>query len=308
MKNEVLTMDSGMSFLTHALTYVEPKVYEKEYANINYYNVIPVSNEAGEGATVITYYSMDGSAVAQWQGSKAYDIPLVDLSSDRSNIDVNLGAIAYDYSLEELRQAQMLNRDLSAIKGQLARRGYEEKAQRVAMLGDDEVGYEGFLNNSNVTASTVVDPGSGTEWTNKTADQIIADVTTLFNSIFEDSEMVEAPNTLLIPPAQWGYINSTPRSSNSDTTILQYIVNNSPYLKSEADIMPINELKNAGAASSDRMVAYSKDPDKVVYHIPMPIRFSSPQAINNSFRIPGEFKLAGVEIRFPGSVRYADGI
>jgi hypothetical protein len=90
MKNEVLTMDSGMSFLVGALTYVEPKVYEKEYANINYYNVIPVSNEAGEGATVITYYSMDGSAVAQWQGSKAYDIPLVDLSSDRSNIDVNL--------------------------------------------------------------------------------------------------------------------------------------------------------------------------------------------------------------------------
>ena len=51
-----------------------------------------------------------------------------------------------------------------------------------------------------------------------------------------------------------------------------------------------------------------KDLDKVVFHIPMPLRFTEPQRKGRGFEVPGEFKLSGIEFRYPGSARYADGI
>lgn len=308
MQNKQMTMDSGLAFLVGQLVHVESKLYEVEYAQITYPKVLPVSFEAGEWATSIEYFSMDGAAVAKWLGSKAFDVPMVDLSSSRTIIPVELAGIGYDYSLEELRQAQHLNRPLPQLKANLARRGFEEMTQRVAMTGDASKGYEGFVNNSNVTAASVVNPGSGTEWSNKTPDEIITDFTAGLNAIFEDSEMIESADKVAIPPEQWGLINSTPRSANSDTTILDYIVANSPYLNSKDDIMPLNELKSAGAGSTDRMVIYTKSEDKIIYHIPMPLRFSAPQAKGLGFEVPGEFKLGGFEVRFPGSMRYFDGI
>ena len=169
MQNKQLTMDSGMAFLVGQLTHVEAKLYEVQYPAITYPQVMPVSTEAGEWATSIEYFSMDGAAVAKWIGSKAFDVPMVDLSSKRTTIPVELAGIGYDYSLEELRQAQHLNRPIPQLKANLARRGYEEMTQRIAMYGDSEVGYEGFTNNSNVaTANVVVGVSTDTEWSYQT--------------------------------------------------------------------------------------------------------------------------------------------
>ena len=48
--------------------------------------------------------------------------------------------------------------------------------------------------------------------------------------------------------------------------------------------------------------------DKVVGHIPMPLKFTEPQRKGRGFEVPGEFKCGGIEFRYPGSARYADGI
>jgi len=181
-------------------------------------------------------------------------------------------------------------------------------AQRVAMVGDAEVGFTGFLNNPNVATGSVVNPGSGTECVNKTPLQILNDVNNALSDINADSETVESADTLGLPAKQWDYIAGTPRSENSDTTIMQYIVANSPYINSASDIVKIKELKGAGAGGTDRMIPYTKNIDKIVYHIPMPLRFAQPQAKGLGFEVPGEFKLGGFEIRFPGSLSYNDGI
>ena len=300
--------DTGLAFLLSQLSHIESKVYEKKYKAITYNLVIPVSNEAGEYATSVTYFFMDGRAVAKFVGTKSLNVPISEIGQDKIEVAVELGAVGYEYSDEELRQAIQLQRDLPTLKASVARRGYEEHCQRVAMFGDTKHNLPGFLNNTNVTASTVVDPGSGTEWVNKTPNQIIYDVNDFMGDVFVDSLQVEKPDTLLLPTAQWNLIAGTPRSDNSDTTILQWLVQNSPYLSSEADVIPLSELTGAGAGATDRMMCYTKDMDKVVFHIPMPLKFTEPQRLGLGFQIPGQYKMSGVEFRYPGSARYADGI
>lgn len=299
---------TGMAFLLSQLTHLEAKMFEKKYKAITYPSIIPVSNEAGEAAESVTYFYMDGRAVAEFVGTKSLNVPISEIGTEKVTIAVELGATGYEYSDEELRQAIMLNRSLPELKSNTARRAYEELVQRTAMSGDTTHNLPGFINNTNVTAATVVNPGSGTEWVNKTPAQILFDINDFMGDIFVDTLQVERPNTLLLPTAQWNYIAGTPRSDNSDMTILAWLVANSPYLSSTADVIPATELAGAGAGSTDRMMAYDKDSDKVVLHIPMPLRFTEPQRKGRGFEIPGEFKIGGVEFRYPGSARYADGI
>lgn len=299
---------TGLSFLLAQLSYIENKMYETQYKAITYANLIPVSNEAGEYAESITYFFMDGTAVAKFVGTKSLDVPVSEIGTDKVTVPVELGATGYEYSDEELRQAIFLKRPLPQLKANVAMRAYEELVQTTAMNGDAAHNLPGFINNTNVTAATVVNPGSGTEWVNKTPAQILFDVNDLFADINVDSLQVEAANTLALPTAQWNYIAATARSDASDMTIMQYLVANSPYLNSAADIIATPELAGAGAGGTDRMMAYTKDMDKVVLHIPMPIRFTEPQRKGRGFEVPGEFKVGGVEFRYPGSARYADGI
>jgi len=299
---------TGLAFLLSQLTHIESKMYEKKYKAITYPMIVPVSNEAGEWAESVTYFFMDGAAVAKFVGTKSLNVPIAEIGTDKITVPVELGATGYEYSDEELRQAIQLKRALPQLKSNTARRAYEELAQRVAMSGDTTHNLPGFINNTNVTAATVVNPGGGTEWVNKTPNQILFDINDFMGDIFVDTLQVEKPNTLLLPTAQWNYLAGTPRSDNSDTTLLAWLIANSPYLSSDADIIPATELAGAGSGPSDRMMAYDKDMDKVVFHIPMPLRFTEPQRKGRGFEVPGEFKLSGIEFRYPGSARYADGI
>lgn len=308
MKNYTIDADTGLAFLIGQLSHIESKLYEVQYKHITYPDVVPVSNEAGEAATSVTYFFMDGRTVAKFVGSNSLDVPISEIGTNKVVVPVELAATGYQYSDEELRQAIVLGHSLPQLKANMARRGYEELAQRVCMTGDTSYNIPGFINNTNVTANTVVDPGSGTEWVNKTPAQILFDVNDLMGDIFVDSLQIERPDTLALPTAQWNYIAGTPRSDTSDMTILAWLVANSPYLTSTDSVIPLTELAGAGAGGTDRMIAYTKDIDKVVFHIPMPLRFSEPQRKGRGYEVPGEAKMSGVEFRYPGSARYGDGI
>ena len=299
---------TGLAFLIGQLSYIEQKLYEVKYKNITYDKVIPLSNEAGEWATSITYFFMNGTAIAEFVGTKSLNVPIAEIGTEKVEVPVELGATGYEYSDEELRQAQYLSRPLPQLKANGSRRAYEELCQKTAMFGDVAHGLPGFLNNANVTAAAVVNPGAGTEFVNKTPDQILFDINRLMGGIYVDSLQVERADTLLIPTAQWDYIATTPRSIHSDTSILKWLIANSPYLSGEDSLMPLPELAGAGAGSTDMMMAYSKDPDKVIMHIPMPLRFTEPQRKGRGYEIPGEFKIGGVEFRYPASARVAYGI
>ena len=57
------------------------------------------------------------------------------------------------------------------------------------------------------------------------------------------------------------------------------------------------------------MIAYARDPEVLKMHIPMTHKFLPVwQTGPLVFDVPGIFRLAGLEIRRPGAVRYMDGV
>ena len=274
--------------------------------------LIPVSNEAPKGSKFITYTTYDQVGMAELINNQAGDLGRSDISGKETTHPVEPYGLSYGYSLQEIQQSQLTGIPLDQRRANAARRAAEERVNDIGFFGDDRVNLPGFFNNPNIPKSAALNSGTGgaREWSRKNPDQIIFDINDIFADIFETSKMKESGNTLLLPPKQWSYIVSTPRASNSDTTIANFIAASSPYLNSPADIIPVNECaaENNPGESSDIMIAYTRSPEKLEYEIPQELEWLPVQLENFKYKIPGWVQIGGVHLRYPLSAAIATGI
>lgn len=302
----------ALGFLVAQTSYIEPQVVEVQYPDIQYPDIIPVDTSANEWAKSVTYYSTNKVGQAGWFHHLAKDIHVADSERSKFEVGVEMADIGYRYSLEELGQAMMIpGMNLSADRAMAARRAYEEFVDRIALEGDAEKNYSGIMDYPGIT--TVDAPGgdNGNEWEVKTGDEILADVNTLLAGMWTNSKTVELADTLLMPVSTMAHIASK-RIGDTTMTVLQFLLANNMYSHVTGrplTIRAVRGLDTAGSGGNGRIVAYRRDPQVLKMHIPMTHRFMPVwQTAPLVFDVPGIFRLAGLEVRRPGAVRYMDGV
>lgn len=295
------------AFFARELEYVKARTYDIKFAPMKATSLMPVSTDAGEGAETITYRSFEETGIARIISSYADDLPRADVRGQEFRSPVKSVGCSYGYSHQEIRAAMFANRPLTTMQASAARRANDQKVNRLAWFGDDDYNIQGLLNNANIPSNSVPNDGTGstTEWVNKTPDQILRDLNQITNSILELTKGVEMPNTVLLPIEQYTLIASTPRSSNSDTTILDYFIRNNPYVDM-VDWVP--ELTGAGPLGVDIFIAYDRNPDKLELQIPMPFTQYPPQERNLEFVINCESRYGGLLVYYPLSISIGEGI
>jgi hypothetical protein len=118
-------------------------------------------------------------------------------------------------------------------------------------------------------------------------------------------------DTILLP-VQAMTIAATKRIPNTMQSVLDYLTTKNVYTQITGrplTIRAVRGLETAGQGGSGRMIAYRRDPQVLKAHIPMTHRFLPVwQTGPLIYDVPGIFRIAGLEIRRPKSVRYVDGI
>lgn len=305
---------AALAFITEQTQHIEAEVYKIAYPDIQYPGLIPVDTSAAEWAKSVAFYSTDQVGAAKWFNHMASDLPLADVERTKHEVTIYMAGIGYSYSLEELGQAMMTpGINLTSDRADAARRAYEEFVDNVALNGDTEKNLEGLLDNSAVTAGSASVVSGSTAWSAKSGDQIAQDVNDAIAGVYVDSKQVEMADTVLLPVASLTYISTKRLDSNgSDMTVLEWLRKNNVYTAVTGQpitIRAVRGLETADDADGGRMVVYKKDPRVLKMHIPMTHRFLPVwQRTPMTFDVPGIFRLAGVEIRRPGAVRYVDGI
>ena len=304
-----LDADGGV-FFQRELEKIKAKSYDVVYAELPARMLFPVNNEAGPGIETITYRTYDSVGSAKIINAYADDLPRADVSGIEQSIQVRSIGISYGYNFDEIAASQLVGRSLDQRRANASSRAVEETINKVALFGDAETGMGGLFDNPNIPIGAAVNPGGGTEFVNKTPAQILFDINEAFMDIYETSLMKERGNTLLLPVSQWGYIMTTPRSDASDMTIAQYVVANSPFLNSLDDIIALNECAavNNPQLSTDAMVAYDRNPDKLELEIPVELQYLAVQQKNLEFIVPGRARIAGLNIYYPISLNIVTGI
>lgn len=305
----------AMSFLIRQASLIEPTVYAIRYQDIQYASLVPVDTSAPEWIQSVTYFSMDSVGQAQWFNGNAHDVPKVEMTREKFETTVSMAAIGYGYNLEELGTAQLLGMNLSADKASAARRVAEEKIDTVAFIGDAGKGFLGLVNSNTPTATTAPADGTGsaTTFASKTPDQVLRDINGQLTGIFTGTLGAEIADTILLPYSVLLDLSTRRIDAVNQTTILEWVERNNIYTRTTGGQLMIRGmfgyLDTSGAGGTKRMVAYRRSPEVLKFHMPMPFRFLPAwQTGPIKFDVPGIFRLGGVDIRRPKSIRYLDGI
>lgn len=304
-------------FFNRALEFLTAKAYEVEYEVLPFRNIFDVINEGGAGVKEIVSEVYDYFAKAQQMNMAGKDIPMVAGGGKEIKYPVVGWAIGATWTLQELQAFVVAQRNgrgrysPEQIRQQAAIRGLEEALNDQAMFGTPETNIYGAINHPLVPNGPVAIGASGsTRWADKTADEILADINGVADTVWSYSKMRERPNKLLLSPKSWSLLKNRRVGVAGSTwcSILTYIVQNSQYFTSEEDIVPVNELAGAGFDGTDKMVVYCKNPDKICVEIPQEAESLPVQQNLFSYVMLWYAYSAGCVIRYPRSVAYAEGL
>ena len=290
-------MDEAGLFLERQLEFIRPQVFEVQYADIKYPTVLPVTSEAGPGAQTFTFRIMDATGEFRLIADAADDLPRADISQTEKSINIRSFGGSFGYTVQELRAAQMANIALEQRRAAAVRRAYEEKVESLAFFGESSVGLSGFFNNS------TVDVVAADKWfSNCTAQEMLELLNYGVTAIINASKMKEQPDTILMAYEDYNVVSTTRNSDSSDVTVLEYFLRTNPYIR---NVEPINQLDEGNSVlTTNRMVVYKRDPEKVQLHIPQPLELFPPQQRGLEFIVPAHARVGGVALYFPKSAIY----
>lgn len=309
----------ALAFVTGQAYQINQRVYEARYPDWDFGRLIYVDTSAPEWSPGIMTYTSDFSGAAQWQSGYAKDIPLADVTQDMQTRSIQLAAIGYQWTLEEVNTTMAFpGASLPDRRARAARKAYMQFMYNLTVQGNPEKGLGGLINYPNVTATNAPADGTGssTFWVDssgvgeKTPAQIVRDINIALMGVHSSTNEIELADTLLLPPEALTYIAQTPYSATTMETILTFVARTNIYTQMtgrELTIRAVPQLSTQAAGGTGRLVAYKNDPEYVRLHLPMPHRFLPVyQDGPMNFTVPGIFRTGGVELLTTKAMRYVD--
>lgn len=202
-----------------------------------------------------------------WVGKESSAIVGVSLDIGKTVQPLELWAVQLSWTLPELQSAQQLGRPVDEQKYMAMLLKHQMDTDEEVYMGDSVLGMNGLLNHSLLTNTGNAVTGN---WASATPAQILADVNSLLNSVWQAAAWAVIPDKLLVPPTEYGILVSTLISSAGNISILEFLLRNNLANANgqKLEIQPVKwatGTNNAGngPTATDSMFAYVKDPMRV---------------------------------------------
>ena len=315
------TVDSTGSFLIGELERLDQTLHDPLVA-VTWARDIDLREDVSMADEVSSFtnsaFSSPGGIVPNgisWISKDATAISGVGLDIGRTAQNLNLWGKEVKWTLPELESAKKLGRPVDAQKYDAMKLAWQMDIDQLVYIGDTlggGYGYPGLFNSNAVvpTNAVVATGGLGsTLWSTKSPDEILADVNLLLTNTWLASGTAIVPDELRLPPTQWSYLVSQKVSSAGNVSILEFLRANSMTMATYGrplNILPVKWLTGAGVGGSNRMVAYTKDKDRVRYPL-VPLQ-RTPLEYRGIYQITTYFgRMGQMELVYPETIGYADG-
>jgi len=268
-------------------------------------NIFPIDTSDNPGAKVTTYQQIEKIGKHKIISNNAKDLPRSTVRGQEFSQSVVSVAGSYGFTFNDIRAAQFANKPLDAMLAAADREADMQALNSLGAFGDNQYGVLGLFNHPDIPKGSVPNDGPGTEWVNKTSTQILRDMTDCTSEIVQNTLQVIAPDTMLLPIAQYDLIANKDSGFGNGQTILNFFLANNQYVK---NILPVNELKGAGTGGVDVMVVYSRNSFNAKFKMPMPYTTYPAQAQGLEMLIPTESRWGGLTVYKPLSINICEGI
>lgn len=312
-----------LAFMVSELAHTEAKMFEKQKVPPLWKDLVPVSYEAPPWAETVEYQTFERTGQGKRLNADASDLPKVGVRFGKKQIQVEGGGLAYSYNVQELIASQQLKRALPDLLMSAAVDGANLHLNEVALFGEDN-----FYGLANVP-QTLVTPVAATtgDWDSSSTSPIaiLADVNAGITAVYKATGTNDFPDTVAMPIDALTALANRMVSAESggvivptNMTVLAFLkANNLAKLQKNIDInfVGVPGLETAGVltgagsySGKSRVIYYKKDPDRCVMHVPQPLTFLAPQLRLLEVVVPGHYRYAGFELRYPKSLYYQDKV
>lgn len=311
-------------FVERALLAVEAQPYNTLVPPLKGRKFVPTDNTTHSGAKQTSYRQYTRTGLARLITSRGQDVPTVGLFVKEFVHNFYEVAAAYEYSYIDLlaigmamSNGQSVNLDLELSIA--AREAIEKKFDLLAAWGsansggifaledEEDVGLVGLINMPNTATYTIpTGAAGGTTWASKTPDEVLADLVGIASYIISSSYETFVPDTILVPTSQYEaqLVGRSMGDGRSDT-ILSYFLKTNPHIKA-VESWPY--LVGAGAAATDRMICYKRDPRYIRHMVAMEATPLPPTQVGMMMTTVVLARSAGAISSYPLSIANGDGI
>lgn len=322
------TVDSSGAFLVGELERLDQKMHEPLAAvswsrDIDLRQDVTIADEVSSFTTT-TYGSPGGLGTGAtvgtgkaWVGKDTTQITGISVDLDKVPHPLRPWAQELKFTIFELESAAKLGRPIDAQKLSGLQLKHQMDIDEQVYFGDTPFGDTGLTNSGAVSEVANVADGAGGHpaWTTKTPSEILADVNEILTTVWANSAWSPPPNRLLISPTLYGYISTIPVTLAGSGSILKYLLENNLLVTGglgKLDILPLKWCQGASVGGTlgvsdghDRMIAYTKDVDRVRY--PMTLLQRTPVQYDGLYHKSSYFCRLGIaEVVYPMTIGYRD--
>jgi hypothetical protein len=292
------------AFFERELERIKSQTFDIEYPNLMADRWIPVSREIDPGNSTWTYQQFDRHGVAKVVSDWATDFPNAEVEGVEFSQAIRTVGASYSWTVKEIRASQVAGKQLNARKASACRRMIAEKLDDIACFGDANNGIAtGALNDPDVTDTNATNSGWPVS-TQAERDAVVSDVSAAYQRILDNTLGLHRMNTLLLPTAQHAKLATTRYSDASDTTILNYMLQNFPGLMT---IEPWYRLDTADVGTP-RALAYELSSNNLFQELAVEFEELPPQERGASFLVHCMGTTGGAAVPYPKALEYIDDL
>lgn len=291
-------------FFARELEAIKPGSYDVEYAPLSAFKLIPVSRTTDPGAEVVTYNQYDSTGRAKIISNYADDVPLVNVRGKQFSSNIVSIGDGYLISVQDMRASRFANKSIEQRLIQTANEAIQQDMNELAFFGNSHAGVQGWLTNNSID----IQPVSGATaadrlWSGKTGPEMIDDLTEAISAIKTDTKGVEIPDTIALPISQYYRLQTTQYSAGTDTTALEWFLQNNPGFT----VIAANELQGA-FSGLDGFVVYTRSERKFWQEVPVAFEMFPPERTNLAYKVVCHARYGGVIVAYPQSQVFRTGI
>ena len=310
-----LIVNDSYVFLMKELEKVDDRILEP-LAGTDWPRDMPVITGGGlveSIASIDVSYASTGGDEDGLFFEAANDIPVI--QADMSKQVARTFNFAEYMSFSQLEKMKMdeVGRDPETFLNKGIRLHCDKVIDRNVYRGFPRLNSTGLCNNPLVTRSSAsAGAGGGTQWSQKTADEILSDINAAISAVWSvnDCSSDALPNHILVPVKQFGQLVTRKVSDDSERSILTYVLENNLSAQQGGDLVisPCKWCSEAGTGGSDRMVVYTNRVDRICFNLTQPLRRMETEYAGMAIKIPYIAQFSEVRFLYPSTVRYLDGI
>lgn len=312
-------ISGGMAFLVGELEKRDEKLHEP-LTSITWPRDMPVKTGGGWVDSVSVFdvsYASAGGTNGGLMGPESNDLPIMQADIGKDSYKTFQWGHILKVPLIDQQRLQKIGRNLDDVLTKGLHLVHDKKLDESVYTGFVSHGSYGLVNDPQITtvsAAPHTASGTDTQWSKKSADEILTDVNRVLLETWAACEydLSGMANHILIPPENYAHLVATKVGVTGDKSILQFLLENNLGRNQGIDLVisPCQWCKGAGTGSANRMVAYCNDYDRVRFDITVPLQRMLTQASAEHLAYLTPYVTQFSEIQWPYRTHamYMDGI